>query len=68
MTREKAIEVLTAHNIWRREPSGTGGYGQIQDPKEIGLAIDFAVAELEQLLMLSLKTEKLDETPGGTPN
>jgi hypothetical protein len=68
MTLEKAIKVLTAHNIWRREPSGTGGYGQIQDPKEIGVAIDFAIAELEQLSTLSLKTEKQDEAPGSTPN
>jgi hypothetical protein len=71
MTLEKAIKVLTAHNIWRREPSGTGGYGQVQDPKEIGLAIDFAVAKLEQLELILLKIEKLNETnetPGSTPN
>jgi hypothetical protein len=69
MTLEKAIEVLTAHNIWRRGP-GDGSYfvNKGQDPKEIGLAIDFAIAELEQLLTLSLKTEKQDETPGSTPN
>ena len=68
MTLEKAIEVLTAHNIWRRAPLGMGGYGKIQDPTEIGLAIDFAIAELEQLSTLPLKTEKLDETPGSPLN
>ena len=68
MTLEKAIEVLTAHNIWRRAPLGTGGYGQIQDPKEIGIAIDFAIAELEQLSTPPLKTGKQDETPGSPPN
>ncbi len=68
MTLEKAIEVLTAHNIWRRAPLGTGGYGKIQDPKEIGLAIDFAVSELRQLLAPPLKTGKQDEAPGSTPN
>jgi hypothetical protein len=68
MTLEKAIKVLTAHNIWRRAPLGTGGYGQIQDPKEIGIAIDFAIAELEQFSTLSLKTGKQDETPGSAPN
>jgi hypothetical protein len=68
MTLEKAIEVLTAHNIWRRAPLGTGGYGQIQDPKEIGLAIDFAVAELKKRLNPPPKTEKQDEAPGSTFN
>jgi hypothetical protein len=71
MTLEKAIKVLTEHNIWRREPSGTGGYGQIQDPREIGLAIDFAVEKLEQIELILLKLEKLNkthETPGSTPN
>jgi hypothetical protein len=68
MTLEKAIDVLTAHNIWRREPGGPYFVNKGQDPKEIGLAIDFAVAELEQLLLLSLKTEKLDETPGRAHN
>jgi hypothetical protein len=71
MTLEKAIKVLTEHNIWRREPSGTGGYGRSQDPMEIGLAIDFAVKKLEQIKILSLKIEKLNkthETPGSTPN
>ncbi len=62
MTREKAIEVLTAHNIWRRAPLGTGGYGKIQDPEEIGLAIDLAVADLRQLLAPPLKIGKQDET------
>jgi len=68
MTREKAIEILTAHNIWRRAPLGTGGYGKIQDPKEIGLAIDFAVSALKKQLPPPLKIEKLDETPGSPPN
>jgi hypothetical protein len=68
MTLEKAIKVLTAHNIWRREPSGTGGYGQIQDPKEIGLAIDFAVKKLELLLLKMEKLNETNETPGSTPN
>jgi|LakMenEpi03Aug12_release.lakeMendotaPanAssembly.Ray.scaffolds.fasta_scaffold1083242_1 hypothetical protein len=68
MTREKAIEVLTAHNTWRRAPLGTGGYGKIQDPKEIGLAIDFAVSALKKQLSPLPKTEKQDETTGSTPN
>jgi hypothetical protein len=80
MTREKAIKVLTAHNIWRHR------YSEIQDSIEVGRAINFAVTDMiilqklflihvdpvasepvKQLTILS-KTEKQDETPGSAPN
>lgn len=43
MTRERAAEILRAHNAWRR---GEGPAGEHADPKVIGEAIDFAVQEL----------------------
>ncbi len=68
MTLEKAIEVLTAHNIWRREPGGPEFATQGQGPIEIGLAIAFAVSALKKQLSPLPKIEKQDETTGSAPN
>jgi len=38
MNKKEAIKILTQANEWRR-----GGEGDMPDPKELGLAIDFAV-------------------------
>ena len=41
MTIERCIEVLTLHNDWRR-----GAEIPMLEPKEIGEAIEFAIAAL----------------------
>lgn len=50
MTSEKAIEILREHNRWRR---GEGEYDQPgttlpYTPKEIGIAIDVVIEEIEK--------------------
>jgi len=62
MTREKAIKVLTAHNIWRQAPLGTGGYGKIQDQEEIGLAIDLAVANLKAIVFAVAEIKRASQS------
>ena len=42
MNIDRAVEVLTLHNAWRR-----GGAGMMQDPKEIGEAIDTVLLEIK---------------------
>ena len=43
MTREEALQVLTRHNEWRR-----GAEIPMDDPKEIGEAIDIAISALKE--------------------
>ena len=38
MKIEEAISILKKHNKWRR-----GGKGKMQDPKKLGLAIDYII-------------------------
>ncbi len=51
MTIDKCIEILVAHNAWRRgdEPYENGGEPWPHSPREIGQAIDFAVEELHRI-------------------
>jgi hypothetical protein len=48
MTTTQAAEILAAHNAWRRRDEDFIDQTPIpmQDPKEVGLAIDLAVALL----------------------
>jgi hypothetical protein len=48
MTTTKAAEILAAHNKWRREDDHNTDHApmEMQDPKEVGRAIDIAVALL----------------------
>lgn len=39
MNKSKAIKILEVHNRWRRGDDSC----EMQSPKEIGLAIDFAI-------------------------
>lgn len=43
MNKEKALDILRTHNEWRR-----GAEIPMQDPKELGEAIDIAISVLEQ--------------------
>ena len=42
MTLDEAIEILRHHQEWRRD-----GKGQMQEPKQIGYAIDRILSALE---------------------
>ena len=42
MTLNEAIEILRQHQAWRR-----GGEGEMQNPKQIGYAIDRVLSALE---------------------
>ena len=42
MNKEKAIEVLTHANAWRRDNEVVNIY-RMPDPEELGIAIDFAI-------------------------
>ena len=44
MTNDEAAKVLRDHNAWRR-----GGDGPQTDPRQLGLAIERAIAALESL-------------------
>jgi hypothetical protein len=45
MTEEKALEILTHHQKWRR---GRGGDDlPMLDPKEVGLALDVAIKAMK---------------------
>jgi hypothetical protein len=48
MNTTQAAEILAAHNKWRREDDHNTDHAPtpMQDPKEVGLAIDLAVALL----------------------
>jgi len=46
MTNKQAIEILKAHNYWRRDTENTSPMPY--SPKIIGEAIDVAVAELQR--------------------
>lgn len=48
MNKEKALDILRTHNEWRR-----GADISMQDPKELGEAIDIAISVLEQDLALT---------------
>lgn len=66
MTIERAAEVLKAHNKWRRDvtdnpPATTRN---MQDPEDIGNAIDVAVRELEKLVMSDEEPQSLAEAFG----
>lgn len=51
MTLEKCIDVLTKHNQWRRGDVPYEKSGELfpYSPREIGLAIDYAIEELHRL-------------------
>lgn len=66
MTIERAAEVLKAHNEWRRDvtdnpPATTRN---MQDPEDIGRAIDVAVRELEKIVMSDKEPQSLAEAFG----
>lgn len=66
MTIEQAAAVLKAHNAWRRDvtdnpPPTTRN---MQDPEDIGIAIDVAVRELERLVSHNEDFESLAEAFG----
>lgn len=42
MTPKRAAMILKKHNLWRRDNNEINKY-QMQDPKQIGIAIDTAV-------------------------
>lgn len=46
MTIEEAVEILRAHNEWRRYDGITLDGPEMQDPKLIGIAIDLVCAAL----------------------
>ena len=48
---ERYIKVLEAHNKWRRDEHVPNSM-PMQDPKEIGLAIDFAVDYIKTFMEL----------------
>ena len=47
----KAVEVLEAHNLWQRDPNVPNSQ-PMQDPKELGKAIDFAVDYIKTFMGL----------------
>lgn len=47
MTREQTIEILSAFNAWRRYDGPIGEGPVMPGPKEIGMAIDSAIAILQ---------------------
>jgi len=60
MTIERAVEVLKAHNAWRRDvtdnpPPTTRN---MQHPSEIGEAIDVAVMELKKITQRRIKIKE----------
>ena len=56
MTTEEAIKILSNYNKWRR-----GAEIPQPDPKELGLAIDFAVKKMKSLTLLTkLIKENID--------
>lgn len=66
MTIERAAEVLKTHNEWRRDvtdnpPATTRN---MQDPEDIGRAIDVAVRELEKIVMSDKEPQSLAEAFG----
>lgn len=42
MTKQEAIEILEKHNLWRRDNNVPSKY-EMQEPKVLGQAIDFAI-------------------------
>lgn len=46
MTAKQAVKILQKYNRWRR-----GGKGKQPDPKQVGEAIDVAVAIIEHYTM-----------------
>ena len=48
MTTSKAIEVLQAHNEWRRDANIQNSKRMV-DPKELGLAIDKAIEVMKAI-------------------
>jgi len=48
MTTNKVIEILKAHNEWRRDKKSEVPQPMPYSPKELGEAIDVAVTELKR--------------------
>jgi len=48
MTKDKAIEILKNHNLWRRNRDDINPY-EMTNPTELGIAIDYVVELLEKL-------------------
>ncbi len=48
MTTQRAIEVLESNNHWRRCNDVECGC-EMENPKELGVAIDFAISKLKEL-------------------
>lgn len=48
MDIKKAIKILELHNKWRRDNEGKY---KMEDPKELGVAIDLVINELKKLLL-----------------
>lgn len=46
MTKEQASAVLKHYNLWRRDKNDINQY-EMPDPKELGMAIDFAISTLD---------------------
>lgn len=54
ITRDKAIDILSKHQKWRRHRGSISENIEMQDLKELGLAIDLAI--------IYLNLEKLNDT------
>jgi hypothetical protein len=52
MTRHRCAAILRAYNQWRRSNADAPA---MPDPREIGRAIDFAVAQLEKPRAVSIR-------------
>jgi len=50
MKIKEAIEILTKHNEWRRNDNVPNDL-LMQEPKQIGIAIDLAISELNKLII-----------------
>jgi hypothetical protein len=64
MTTTQAAEILAAHNAWRREDDHNTDHAPtpMQDPKEVGRAIDLAVALLRAYALADAMLEARSKT------
>lgn len=49
MKLEEAIKILESHNKWRRDRGEVNPY-EMQNPTEIGIAIDFVLGKVKDTL------------------
>lgn len=51
MTKKRALEILEAHNKWRRGSDAI----PMQDPKDIGEALEISIKSLKKLIKKTTK-------------